>query len=111
MRLAALASGAPRTTPCLLPLHSAAVDVDGRLKLCCHVHDASTPESAPAVVGTVREVPFTTLWRSARLEALRRRLAAGDFAGLPCASCTHQAPRWLVRAMTPRARQLLRGRR
>ncbi|MDP3232570.1 MAG: SPASM domain-containing protein [Myxococcales bacterium] len=96
---------APRSTPCWLPFHSAAIDVHGALKLCCHIYDSTTPAMAHAVIGNVGEVPFTKLWRSRRMESLRRKLAAANFKTLPaCAGCAHVTPSWMVPKARARAR-------
>jgi hypothetical protein len=42
-----LASKWKRRAPCLLPVHSAAIDFHGTLKLCCHIYDTAAPEAAP----------------------------------------------------------------
>jgi hypothetical protein len=88
--LAALVSHRPRVLPCLLPYASAAIDYHGNLKLCCHIYDSLLPDNRPCVIGNVGEQPFSRLWRSARLQRLRRQLARADFSGLPaCAACAH----------------------
>ncbi len=38
-----LRATAPREQPCYLPFHSAAVDVHGALKVCCHIYDSTDP--------------------------------------------------------------------
>ena len=102
-----LASTEARTTPCWLPFHSAAVDVHGALKLCCHVYDTTAPTMKTYVIGDVGEASFTSLWRSRRMDSLRRQLARADFSKLKaCASCTHVSPSWMV----PRARARARSR-
>lgn len=108
VRFEPLARPGARTTPCWLPFHSAAIDVHGALKLCCHVYDSTTPSSAPYVLGNVGETSFVKLWRSRRMETLRRSLARAAFEKLPaCASCHHATPGWMV----PRARARARAKR
>jgi MoaA/NifB/PqqE/SkfB family radical SAM enzyme len=100
-----LATTRPRTTPCWLPHHSAAIDVHGALKLCCHIYDTTTAEMQTYVVGNVGKTPFTTLWRSRRMDSFRRRLAQADFSKLKaCASCAHASPSWMVPRARARAR-------
>lgn len=97
----------PRTHPCWLPFHSAAIDVHGALKLCCHIYDTTEPAMRTYVVGNVGETPFTTLWRSRRMESLRRRLAKASFDRLPaCATCAHVSPEWMVPKARARARAM-----
>ncbi len=105
--LAELQPTGPRTRPCLLPFHSAAIDFHGALKLCCHIYDSTTRESAPYVLGNVGQTPFRALWSGERMQQLRAQLARGDFTGLPeCGRCTHQTPEWMVKKVTPLVRQL-----
>ncbi len=99
-----------RTTPCLLPFHSAAIDYLGNLKLCCHVFDATAPGSAPYVIGNVESTPFTTLWKGERMNALRRQLMRADFSGLAgCQGCAHATPSHIEKAVQPLVRQLGRS--
>jgi hypothetical protein len=57
------------------------------------------------VIGNVSEVPFTKLWRSRRMESLRRKLATASFKTLPaCATCAHVTPSWMVPKARARAR-------
>jgi MoaA/NifB/PqqE/SkfB family radical SAM enzyme len=100
-----LASTKPRSGPCWLPFHSAAIDVHGALKLCCHIYDTTAPGMEAYVIGNVAEQPFSSLWRSRRMEALRRRLARADYRRLgACASCAHASPSWMVPRARARAR-------
>jgi pyruvate-formate lyase-activating enzyme len=100
-----IASTTPRSAPCWLPFHSAAIDVHGALKLCCHVYDTTAPGMEAYVIGNVGEVPFTRLWRSRRMESFRRQLARADFRRLEaCATCTHVSPSWMVPRARARAR-------
>lgn len=84
--LVRLTKKSARTEPCLLPQQAAAIDVDGNLKLCCHVYDASADPRGR--VTSVRD-GFVRAWRSLAMQRVRDRLAASDFAGLPCATCHH----------------------
>ncbi|MEW5740751.1 MAG: radical SAM/SPASM domain-containing protein [Myxococcota bacterium] len=94
--LAGLEAGSPRTTPCLLPFHSAAIDYHGTLKLCCHVYDTTAADQRAYALGNVGETPFSALWASPRLQELRAQLARADFSRLPgCARCTHRTPAWM----------------
>lgn len=100
----------PRTSPCRLPFHSAAIDVHGNLKLCCHVYDSTSAEMKPYVLGNVGEVPFTELWRSPRMRALRLQLADANFDGLSaCGRCAHETPAWMAKKVAPWERQLRRA--
>lgn len=105
VQFAPLRSTEERTKPCWLPFHSAAIDVHGALKLCCHVYDTTQPGQQVYVVGNVGERPFTTLWRSRRMEALRKKLAQARFEALPaCRGCAHVTPDWMVPRARARAR-------
>lgn len=106
VRFEPLRNEAPRREPCWLPFHSAAVDVHGALKICCHVYDSTDPAMKPYIIGDVRE-GFTKLWRSRRMESLRRRLATVELDALPaCARCHHRSPSWMVARARARARSL-----
>jgi MoaA/NifB/PqqE/SkfB family radical SAM enzyme len=105
--LPGLAQTKQRTSPCLLPFHSAAIDYLGNLKLCCHVFESTAPDAAPYVIGNVEQTPFTELWSGPKLTALRRKLMDADFEGLSaCAGCAHRTPEHIERAASPLARQL-----
>lgn len=98
-----------RTTPCLLPFHSAAIDYLGNLKLCCHIFETTGEEASPYVIGNVATTPFTELWSGERLTRLRRQLMHADFTGLgACAGCAHVTPEHVERAAAPLVRQLVR---
>lgn len=107
--LEGLRSTPKRTTPCLLPFHSAAIDCLGQLKLCCHVFDTTKPDAKPYVIGNVEETPFTELWSGPRLTALRRQLMRADFTGLSaCAGCANVTPKHVDAFAKPLVRQLSR---
>lgn len=94
-----------RSAPCWLPFHSAAIDVHGALKLCCHIYDSTQADQRAYVIGNVGEQPFTRLWRSRRMEALRKKLAQARFETLPaCRGCAHLTPGWMVPRARARAR-------
>lgn len=96
--LVGLRTPTPRIAPCSLPTRSAAIDVHGNLKVCCHIYDAAEPAMAPYVMGRLSDAPFTALWNGERMRAVRAQLAQADFAGLPaCANCSHRAPEWMDR--------------
>ncbi|MBI3180903.1 MAG: radical SAM/SPASM domain-containing protein [Myxococcales bacterium] len=98
VRMAELISRKRRRRQCLLPIHSAAVDYHGNLKLCCHIYDTLQPSNRPYVIGNVEKVAFTRLWASPRMQSLRAKLAAADFRGLAaCARCSHRPTASLVR--------------
>lgn len=83
-------SGA-RTDPCSLPQTAAAVDVDGRLKLCCHAYAPSTPGQASLFFAPINEVPLSRQWAESAFTRARDQLARADFSGLPaCARCPHK---------------------
>jgi MoaA/NifB/PqqE/SkfB family radical SAM enzyme len=105
--LTGLKATVQRTTPCLLPFHSAAIDYLGNLKLCCELFDSTAPGAEPYVIGNVAKTPFTTLWQGEQMNALRRQLMRADFAGLAaCQGCAHATPRHIERAVQPLVRQL-----
>lgn len=107
--LAGLRSTPKRTSACLLPFHSAAIDYLGQLKLCCHVFDTTKPDAQPYVIGNVEQTPFTTLWSGPRMTALRRQLMRADFTGLSaCAGCAHVTPKHVDAFARPLVRQLQR---
>lgn len=81
-----------RREPCLLPSNSAAIDVHGRLKLCCQIYDTTTADGARWVGGDLAEGGFLAAWRGARMARLRRLTASGQFGTLePCRFCSHKS--------------------
>lgn len=82
----------PRREPCLLPMNSAAIDVHGRLKLCCQIYDTTTADGARWVGGDLAENGFLAAWHGARMARLRRLTASGQFETLePCRFCSHKS--------------------
>ncbi|MFE0420392.1 SPASM domain-containing protein [Streptomyces tendae] len=92
-----------RHSPCLLPSFNAAVDVWGNLKLCAQIYDVLPPAEAPYKIGNVLEEPLMQLWAGERMNALRRKVAAGSYEDLPrCAGCDQRLRPDLV----PRAKEI-----
>ena len=80
-----------RTSSCYLPLQAAAVDVHGNLKLCCHIYDSFSPDTASCVIGNVMKASLLSLWGSLLMNRRRHQLAAADFSELPpCQTCDHK---------------------
>lgn len=80
-----------RHEPCWLPSHSAAIDVRGRLKLCCQIYDTDSEEGSRWTAGSIAEHGFLALWQGTRMERLRRLAATGRFDELaPCQYCSHR---------------------
>ncbi|MBI4819808.1 MAG: radical SAM/SPASM domain-containing protein [Deltaproteobacteria bacterium] len=84
--LVSLGRGELRSAPCLMLHQAAAIDVHGRLKLCCQIYDTEVTPSG--VVGDVR-TGFVAVWRSELARDLRARLASAEFSNLPCQTCHH----------------------
>jgi Iron-sulfur cluster-binding domain/Radical SAM superfamily len=100
--LVALKVPTPRSVPCTLPTRSAAIDVHGNLKVCCHIYDAKQPEMAPYLMGNLRDASFSELWSGPRMAKVRAQLGRADFEGLSvCAACSHRPPEWMERAREP----------
>jgi MoaA/NifB/PqqE/SkfB family radical SAM enzyme len=90
VKLERLAMKGRRDWPCYQPSASAAIDYHGNLKICCHIYDTKDPLNANAIVGNVGQTPFSQLWRSDRLNAIRRALEKADYRNMPmCQKCTN----------------------
>ncbi len=102
-----LATQDHRDRPCFLPFTSAAVDVHGALKVCCHIYDTTKPDAAPYVMGQLGEQSFRALWTSARFDAFREKVAKADFERLArCQACGHVQPKVQEQVGRARARRL-----
>jgi MoaA/NifB/PqqE/SkfB family radical SAM enzyme len=75
-------SSAPRERPCHYPFYKLMIDWDGGVLLCCNdwLRQAEG-------LGNLRDADVVELWRGARLQEIRRRLAAGDRSGAACRVC------------------------
>jgi len=67
--------------PCGFPFDQLDVYADGRVGFCCLDQDAEL------TVGDLKTQSLAQIWRSERLEEMRRRFKRFDFKGLRCAEC------------------------
>lgn len=77
----------PRTAACALTTRSAAIDVAGRLKMCCNV-SLDLAAHARYEVADLGQTPFRSAWEDPWLRSLRNRHALADWTDSPiCATC------------------------
>ncbi|RAY15803.1 hypothetical protein DPM19_08515 [Actinomadura craniellae] len=81
-----------RTHPCNATVAAAAIDYQGRLKMCCNVV-SDWGGHKNYFVGSLRRNSFSELWNSPMLSELRERHGVADWKlSAICRSCTHRMP-------------------
>lgn len=71
----------PLQNPCFYPHYLSLIDHNGNMLLCTHDWSKSV------VIGNLAQAPFWTLWRSRRLEMIRKTLGEADRNFSPCEKC------------------------
>lgn len=86
------ALGAERLLPCSFTRNSAAIDYQGRLKMCCNIYPDESSHAA-YVVGSLAERSFAELWDSSKMKQWRLLHAEADWSASPiCQRCVHYLP-------------------
>src|ERR1017187_818299 len=81
-----------RVTPCSMPSHFAAIDVLGRVKMCCNVNPADS-DHAKYIVGSIADHSFLDLWSSTQMCLLREAHTRADWSLSPlCETCYQTVP-------------------
>lgn len=84
--------GRSRTLPCHMTTHSASIDFRGNLKMCCNIYP-DVEQHKKYVMGNISESPFSMLWNSEKMAALRNAHTNAHWGKSPvCAMCSHQLP-------------------
>lgn len=79
-----------RSKPCHLPRMSAAIDVNGNVKLCCQIYDVTAQGFHKYILGNVTQASFLEIWNSPEFNRIRQKLLSADYDGLDaCQKCDH----------------------
>lgn len=80
-----------RLSPCFLPMHSAAIDYKGNLKLCCQIYDSDAEETSSFIIGNISTESFSELWFSDKMNIYRENAKNGRFEVMkPCHFCSYK---------------------
>lgn len=86
-----ITSRSERVSPCDMTSHSAAIDVMGRVKMCCNVNPADK-DHQKYIIGSLAQYDFIDLWSSTMMSYFRSAHKRADWSLSPmCKSC-HQRP-------------------
>lgn len=81
-----------RREPCHMSSHSASIDYQGRLKMCCNVYPEASAHAA-YLIGSLNEQSFEALWSSSQMDFFRKAHLAADWSLSPiCVRCNQKLP-------------------
>lgn len=87
-----VSNGSLRQEPCYMTSHSAAVDYQGRVKMCCNIFPG-VGKHKKYILGSLKSKTFIEIWRSEQIEQLRSAHIKQDWSLSPvCERCTQTLP-------------------
>ncbi len=88
--------------PCSFPFDQLDVYYDGKVGFCC------LDEDAELMVGDLNEQSLAEIWKSRRMEEIRRKFKRLDFSGLRCAGCGERLRYRSLGEMGERPRRMIK---